>query len=493
MYGYKKKRVWTSTSGWENSHFGGYNRLILDYPYIQMDFNGVIEVPEELRKSQGIYIAEKLIKMYIMKVKEVGYEKHLNLEIVTKRDFIGREKKYQSISLGRSDVLSSVNNHFKEFAPLFHHYGDEILRSKIMIEIPDDGKGQPQSGEGEGENDEDKNQDGQDKNDGDGQDENDGQDEDQEESKDGSGSGDGGASGTGGGYGGSEFEAIKKLIDEMKESKPISRWSNLGTGEYGTPKFITYTEADNRRFGNYEFTGSEKMNAELLLKKLDISFDPKSDHVKNLKLGTLDTSKIAEVPAGNLSVYKQVLEDQDTKEFAVCVLADLSGSMDDGVRLETQFKVLNSLYLALSEIIPESDLHVYGHTGGAAEPKIYTFCSPYSSNYSQNIQHYYNIGNGSNYDGLVIQEVHKKIREKTDRPVILVSISDGQPCDDINNMKQILERARRDQFVTIGIGIDAEYVKELYQYSRVVSQEKINDMPIDVAGIINHVVKTEFQ
>jgi hypothetical protein len=60
-------------------------------------------------------------------------------------------------------------------------------------------------------------------------------------------------------------------------------------------------------------------------------------------------------------------------------------------------------------------------------------------------------------------------------------------------MKQILERARRDQFVTIGIGIDAEYVKELYQYSRVVSQEKIKDMPIDVAGIINHVVKTEFQ
>ena len=499
MYGYGKKRVWTSTSGWESSHFGGYNRLIYDYPYIQMDFNGVIEVPEELRKVQGIYIAEKLIKIYMMKLKEAGYEKNLNLEIVTKRDFIGREKKYQSISLGQYDVLAAVKDKFREFAPLFDHYGKEILGSKIMIEIPDDGKGQPQSG---GEKGDDQNQDGQDENDGDsqsgdredGEGDGDGEDGDGEkENKDGSGSGEGGESGSGGGYGGSEFEAIKKLIDEMKESKPISRWGNLGNGEYGTPKFITYTEADNKRFGNYEFSGSEKSNAELLLKKLDISFDPKSDHVKNLKLGTLDTSKIAEVPAGNLSVYKQVLEDQDTKEFAVCVLADMSGSMDDGVRLQTQFKVLNSLYLALSEIIPESDLHVYGHTGGSTEPKIYTFCSPYSPNYSKNIQHYYNISNGSNYDGLVIQEVHKKIREKTDRPVILVSISDGQPCDSIDNMKQILERARRDQFVTIGIGIDAEYVKELYQYSRVVSQEKIKDMPIDVAGIINHVVKTEFQ
>ena len=78
MYGYGKKRVWTSTSGWESSHFGGYNRLIYDYPYIQMDFNGVIEVPEELRKVQGIYIAEKLIKIYMMKLKEAGYEKNLN-------------------------------------------------------------------------------------------------------------------------------------------------------------------------------------------------------------------------------------------------------------------------------------------------------------------------------------------------------------------------------------------------------------------------------
>jgi hypothetical protein len=60
-------------------------------------------------------------------------------------------------------------------------------------------------------------------------------------------------------------------------------------------------------------------------------------------------------------------------------------------------------------------------------------------------------------------------------------------------MKQILERARRDQFVTVGIGIGTDYVKELYQYSRTVSQSNISEMPFEIAGIINHVVKTEFQ
>jgi len=514
MYGYgsgkKSKRVWTSTSGWESSHFGGYNRIIYDYPFIQMDWNAVIDVPESLRKLQGIYVSEKLIKMYVMKVKEKGYVHHLRTEIVKKKNIIGRETTYQSISLDNPSVLSQICREFKEFAPLFDHYQDEILQTSIMIEIKEpqqqqgggsgekgdeeEDESQEQSGgsgEGEGEGEE-KNGKGSEDGEGDGE-----EDKKEEKSKKGDkkdGKGDGGSASGGGGWGGSDFEAIKKLIEDMKESKPISKWGNLGLGgEYGKPSFVTYSDNELSGYREYDFTQQEKQNAELLLKKLDISFDPKSDEVKNLRLGKLDTSKIAEVPAGNISVYKQTLDEQDTKEFAVCVLADLSGSMDDGVRLQTQFTVLNSLYLALSEIIPESDLHIYGHSGGGSEPKIYTFCNPYSPNYKKNIQKYYNISNASNYDGLVIQEVHKKIREKTDRPVVLVSISDGQPCDDISAMKQILERARRDQFVTVGIGIDTDYVKDLYQFSRSVSQAKMNEMPNEVAGIINHVVKTEFQ
>jgi hypothetical protein len=513
MYGYgsgkKSKRVWTSTSGWESSHFGGYNRIVYDYPFIQMDWKAVIDIPESLRKSQGIYVSEKLIKMYIMKVKEKGYVQHLRTEIVKKKNIIGRETTFQSISLDNAAVLSNICREFKEFAPLFDHYQDEILQTSIMIEVEEpqqqqgggsgedgedgeDGEQEQKGGSGEGEGEGEKKSD---KSSGDS--EGDGeQDHEEKESKE-SGAkdskGSGGSASGGGGWGGSDFEAIQKLIEDMKESKPISRWGNLGLGEFGKPSFVTYSDNELSGYREYDFTQQEKQNAELLLKKLDISFDPKSDEVKNLRLGKLDTSKIAEVPAGNISVYKQTLDEQDTKEFAVCVLADLSGSMDDGVRLQTQFTVLNSLYLALSEIIPESDLHIYGHSGGGAEPKIYTFCNPYSPNYKKNIQKYYSISNASNYDGLVIQEVHKKIREKTDRPVVLVSISDGQPCDDINAMKQILERARRDQFVTVGIGIDTDYVKELYQFSRTVSQSKMSEMPNEVAGIINHVVKTEFQ
>ena len=170
----------------------------------------------------------------------------------------------------------------------------------------------------------------------------------------------------------------------------------------------------------------------------------------------------------------------------------MSGSME-GTRLNTQFKVLNSLYLALSEIIPVEDLHIYGHTGGSTEPEIYTFCNPYHTEYGKNIRQYYSISNHSNYDGVVIEAIHKKIRERTDNPVLLITISDGQPCDDIDNMKKILERARRDQFVTIGIGIDTDYVKELYNYSRFVKGSELYKMPDEVSAILNNVVRTEFK
>jgi hypothetical protein len=58
-------------------------------------------------------------------------------------------------------------------------------------------------------------------------------------------------------------------------------------------------------------------------------------------------------------------------------------------------------------------------------------------------------------------------------------------------MKKVLERARRDQFVTVGIGIATDYVKELYTYHKAVFDLKL--MPKEIAHILNQVVKTEFQ
>ena len=249
--------------------------------------------------------------------------------------------------------------------------------------------------------------------------------------------------------------------------------------------------------GSKKFTEKEKKDAEMLIKLLDISFDPKSDEVKNLKLGKLDTSKIAEVPAGNISVYKQTVEEQDTKPFSVCVLADMSGSMGSGNRISSQLHMLNALFLAMSEILPPDKLYIYGHSG-EYEPEIYTFYSPYNTDYEKNIQFYRRVSWAQNYDGPVIESIHKKIRESNDDRIIFISLSDGEPCgngyggrEHNDELKRILERARRDEFVTVGIGIEAGHVSNLYTYSKCVWD--LSTLPKDVSSIINQVVRTEFK
>ena len=174
----------------------------------------------------------------------------------------------------------------------------------------------------------------------------------------------------------------------------------------------------------------------------------------------------------------------------------MSGSMS-GEKIRIQRQVLNSLYLALSTILPEDKLFIYGHTGDNS-PDIYTFCSPYDTEYAKNIKHYYSIELCQNYDGPVIEAIHKKVRGITDDRVIFISLSDGSPagvgygCNkDIEDMKRILEKARRDDFVTVGIGMQYMAQKNLYNYYTTV--DDMSTLAKNVSQVINSVVRSEFK
>ena len=285
-------------------------------------------------------------------------------------------------------------------------------------------------------------------------------------------------------------------MKDINESKPWSSTKSLS--EFSEkPKFVPFDKKILKDENAYRFTSHEKKDAEMLIKLLDISFDPKSDDVKNLRIGKLDTSKIAEIPAGNMSVYKQTVEEQDTKPFSVCILADMSGSMGQGKRIPSQLHMLNTLYLAMSQILPPDKLYIYGHSG-SNYPEIYTFYSPYDTEYEKNIKFYGQVNWCQNYDGPVIEAIHKKVRETNDDRIIFISLSDGEPCGNgyggeahNQELKRILERARRDEFVTVGIGIEADHVGRLYTYSKVVNDLKL--LPKEVSSIINQVVRVEFQ
>ena len=498
MAGYKQWGDWgswgggyKSTSGWEKSHFGGFTRVLNDYPYIKIDFDLDIKASGEAASELGTWQAEKLIKLYILKAKEKGLIEKFTSKVIERPSFFGTViKKYSVVSLNNLAILSTICTSYPEMAPMFEHYKDSILSSTIEMEIqepePKKDKGEGE-GEGEGQPQGEKEEEGEGDDEGQGEGECDGEDEKESES----GSPAEGKQTPKGKSG----KSIQDLMGEINESKPWSVADRSLTAFSEKPKFTPFNKKDSG--SSYQFNAEEKRDSELLIKLLDINFDPKSDEVKNLKLGKLDTSKIAEVPAGNLSIYKQRVEEQDTKPFSVCILADMSGSMGHGGRIPAQRHIMNTLYLAMSQILTPDKLYIYGHSGDYT-PEIFTFYSPYDTDYEKNIQFYNSVNWCQNYDGPVIEAIHKKVRETNDDRIIFISLSDGQPSgnnygghEHNEELKRILERARRDEFVTVGIGIQADHVTELYTYSKVVNDLKF--LPKEVSSIINQVVRAEFQ
>ena len=498
MAGYKQWGSWgswgggyKSTSGWEKSHFGGFTRVLNDYPFIKIDFDLDIKASGEAASELGTWQAEKLIKLYILKAKEKGLIEKFTSKVIERPSFFGTViKKYSVVSLNNLAILSTICTSYPEMAPMFEHYKDSILSSTIEMEIqepePKKDKGEGE-GEGEGQPQGEKEEEGEGDDGGQGEGECDGEDEKESES----GSPAEGKQTPKGKSG----KSIQDLMGEINESKPWSVADRSLTAFSEKPKFTPFNKKDSG--SSYQFNAEEKRDSELLIKLLDINFDPKSDEVKNLKLGKLDTSKIAEVPAGNLSIYKQRVEEQDTKPFSVCILADMSGSMGHGGRIPAQRHIMNTLYLAMSQILTPDKLYIYGHSGDYT-PEIFTFYSPYDTDYEKNIQFYNSVNWCQNYDGPVIEAIHKKVRETNDDRIIFISLSDGQPSgnnygghEHNEELKRILERARRDEFVTVGIGIQADHVTELYTYSKVVNDLKF--LPKEVSSIINQVVRAEFQ
>ena len=480
MIGYTWGKIKGSVSGWEKSHFGGYYKMITDYPYIKLNLDIQIEIPKDRCKELGGYASEKLIKLFLIKANNYGLTSHFDTETITKKDFLGREKKYIKMNLNSNNILDIVMQNEEEYAPLFSHYKDIILNTHLLKEIKEDPESSDETQEdGEDKKDEDKS------NGSGGEDPSSSDDSNKKKSKS--------ASTETSAQEIAEQEMLKQL-KEIKESKPYD-WKNSLSTFNETPVF----KSCPKHYSEYRFSNQEIRDAENLFKMLDISFEPKSDIVKSLRAGKLDVCKIAEVPAGSTSIYKQTVEDQDTRPFAVCILADLSGSMQSGIKVKMQKHVLNVLYLTMSQIVPNDKLWIYGHTGDD-NPDIWPFYTPYDTEYTKNIKHY---DSGSlywcqNYDGPVIEAIHKKIRETCEDRVIFISLSDGSPCgehygssDDIVEMQRIMERARRDDFVTVGVGMEYIAHDGLYTYST--SVQDMQTFVKDVSSIVNRVVHTEFK
>jgi nitric oxide reductase activation protein len=161
-----------------------------------------------------------------------------------------------------------------------------------------------------------------------------------------------------------------------------------------------------------------------------------------------------------------------------------------------QNELFKVLYYAFSQILPPQKMFFYGHSGGST-PEIRIYHELYNPNFEHTIERQMRNSYQENYDGPVIENVYERVRKQTSDNIIFISISDGAPAGRgyggqkaIDEMKRVIEKCKRDGFVTLGVGLYYGRVREIYNYHTVVNS---TDLVKNVSSLINRVVKTEFK
>ena len=450
-------KYFTQTS-WEYSYYGGVKRILTEYPYIPSSYDVVIEAGESTQMHHDLskYQQEKMISIMLMTCFQDEGHKHLFVNTMAtlyasmflnpgtlakyiQRDFFTRREKVR-VDVPKPILMSILRlcKENSELNPIFSEYEtsliDQSTKFYVLLDLPGE---QPSMGSGDGES-------------------------EQEESSDVHQEG---------------KSQLFKLANKYKPKNNIEDWA---------VKVTEVSESDEPA----QISEKEILFAKKMFNLLDITQDPKSDIMKNLYQGKLDPEKLSEVLAGNNKVYMRKVEHESVKPFKVVILADYSGSMNYGNRLKFQAQMLKSMYYLFNDLLNVKDLEIWGHSG-EDDPTLYKLHTPEYPKFLDTIGSH--ISTEENYDGPVIQELHRLVRAKSDKAVLFISLSDGQPAgnnyggkDAINKMKQIMEKAKRDNFVTVGIGIQYFSEEGLYHYSTV-----INDLknPHSVAQVINKAVK----
>ena len=529
---HKKGKKTYSSSRWETSYYGGYYNMIIDHPEIQLNY----KLDLDIKTSMGLpwYTGDKLAKIFLLKCKDLNMMDPLTrtAKVEEKTKFWNTKKVLSVDKKTLEAVFNSVCERSPEYKNLFEHYKELLTGMDISVPLPPDPK-KPQIGGSGSKSKEEGKEEGKGKGKGKGKEE----EGSEAETEAAQGKGKGKSKGKS-----KEEEESEDSEENSEENSEDSEDTDDGEGEQEDEKSwergtreLKYHEGEEsiskarqelkdylgeikkrEVFSSYlngnilkdtawvhhtdrpkcKFTDEEYMYASRLVKLLDINFDPAVDRINSLRTGKLDPRKLAEVIPGNTNVYYLNEENQTTKPFSVVILQDESGSMSEYNKLEHSKRILKTLYLAFSEILPENKLYVYGHSG-YGNPKIFIYQDKYNPKFEERIE--WLDSHDYNYDGPAIEAIYDKVRNMTDDNIIFITLSDGQPCGRGYGgeqagaaMKRVLEKCRRDGFVTVGLGIKHFNDPTLYNYSCVL-QNLGDDMIKKTSHIINKVVKTEFQ
>lgn len=424
-----------SKVSWENSFFGGIKRVIYDYPSIHLPNNIVIKYNSSNRFFLS-FLDKKMFDIFMLKTKDEHLIKKLLDEFYISKEIslVGVEENRLYISPASIKDCLDCLSYDVDLGNIFSN--EEVVElltesCDVYIIIPPN-----------------------------------------ESAKD----------------------YAKSIIENVKELK-YDWWKSRESLTGSLKDNAVFVKMISEKTTTY--TSEQKRDGDSLVRMLDINYDPKSDKIENLKCGKMSSHKIAEIPAGNSHIYHRVEENQSTKPFSVCILCDESGSMQCQSLDVHQNNLVKTLYYAFSQMLPSERIYVFGHSGNS-NPLIRIYQDRINQNFETSINTQLDNEYGQNYDGPVIECIYERVRQQApDDNILFISISDGEPCgfdyggdDAIKDLRRIIEKCKRDRFLTVGIGLNYN-VDKIYNYSTAVFDNE--DIVKKVSSIINIAVKTEFQ
>lgn len=205
--------------------------------------------------------------------------------------------------------------------------------------------------------------------------------------------------------------------------------------------------------------------------------------MRGLRNGRLDTCKLAEAFQGVENIYRQERTVRADR-MAVCILVDESGSMD-GEKIEAARDTVVLLNEALSGV-RNVELYIYGHT---TENGSFVKLNAYREGSS--LKDKYVLGSidadWSNIDSKAIREAASRVRARTREKCLFFVISDGAPCEPVENVRKTVNELSKNGFSFVSIGIDFEY-DPLTMYEHHVSMTDMSRLAPELGKMIKKAI-----
>jgi hypothetical protein len=225
-------------------------------------------------------------------------------------------------------------------------------------------------------------------------------------------------------------------------------------------------------------------------------------NIHGCRSGLLDEAKIAEAFQGVPQVYLRKGK-VETSSSSVVVLIDESGSMEGGHHFE-KIGMAKRAAILIREALKGTgtDLYIYGHSADSIYPGA-TEITIYQEGKSANISPYALSDVQAKYenrDGTAILEVAKRVRKKTNDPILMFVLSDGLPCardywgesaeeDVCKNVKKV----EGMNFTVVQVTIDTMNEKSCRRmFTNIMHLEKdLGDLPKKLGKVIKKAIMKE--